>query len=593
MAAAAGTLRAPRVATMATLALLLVLVLVASLGGTVVAAVHSFPLARRPARARRAFDLPARAWAPASGVTNADDGVVFVAAAAPPQRARGALPEQEMLGDLVTLGEYFLALDVGGQTVNVQIDTGSSTLAVPLRSCTNCLPHDHRLDLDKTPTPSSYVKCGSSVCRANSCHMYDQCSACSRRSKACCSTIDPDKCGFFLTYADGSGASGALVQADVTMANITVPVVFGAILSVSQGFENNIVDGILGMAFKGLACNPTCVVPIFDVLVKEGKVERDVFAICTGRNGGVLTLGGSNPALYDGALKYVPLIRRRESHFYDVGIHAVRIDESNVRIPDFSDGIVDSGTTVLVIAPRAYAAFREYFQMHFCHVPGLCPEGRSHLSAKTRRVQIIRASPERAASMWQLHEVSLAKEAGVGSVSGVVREEPVTWFSPGYCGALTDAEVGQLPKITIVLSGGVELTLEPEMYMLKYEVESRLSWNPQVFRCLGMTYLPGLDRMENNVILGDVVMQKYYVEFDREKMRIGFAESRNCVHPYQEAWWTNDATDSGTGSGASGKHALSAGTLSGIFIASCLAWVYVLYLWTREAKRVNGYEPIS
>lgn len=574
----------------------------------------SVPLRKRAPKASNAFGMHfARAWAPPpfelTQEQHTENGHVV-----PRSEVFGdqsmlldekelVLPEQDLFGDLVTLGEYYLELPVGGQVVNVQIDTGSSTLAVPLKQCINCHPWDHRLDLDAQPGRSSFVSCSSPECRPNMCKaIRGQCSVCSKNTRACCSGLMPKQCGFFLQYVDGSGAKGALVQADVSLGGLTVPLKFGAILSVTKGFENDIVEGILGMAFKSLACNPTCVLPLFDALVESGQVKRDVFSVCTGRHGGMLTLGGSNPAMYKGSLEYVPIAKLgKQPHFYNVAVSGAKVGQHDVSVPSFSDGIVDSGSTVLVVAPRAYSALRKHFQTYYCHVPGLCP--RSTRRWRESDTKIIRVAPDSSAKLWKIYESANLFHSGNESSKADrdamfdshdadtehVSRMPSTWFAPGYCAVLSDKYIRMLPDITIKLTNGVELTIEPELYMLKYEQRRRFSFRKIVYRCLGMVYLPGLERMENNIILGDVVMQKYYVEHDRENMRLGFAVSQNCVRPsakpQSSSRWRRNADGSLR---RVGNRALSPAALFALAGAAIFAWIVVIALCARDARELEA-----
>lgn len=564
----------------------------ASAGGRV-----SVPLTRRPKPARAAFAPPShRRWSPERGVGKeaaaVDSSSEEHAAAATVGTADA---EQPMYGDLTTLGEYYLELPVGGQVINVQLDTGSSTLAVPLESCANCRPAARRFDLAKAGPNAALVPCSAAACAPDTCHAYGRrgaCSACDAESNACCSTVVPDKCGFFLQYADGSGAAGALVEAEVTLAGMTTPLVFGSILRVSRGFESAAVDGILGMAFGSLACNPTCVTPLFDALVKSGQVEHDVFSLCTGPHGGTLSLGGSDPSMFEGDLQYVPLSSRRKvRHFYDVDIAGVKVGGRSEELPDFSDGIVDSGTTVLVVAPRAYHALRKYFQTHYCNVPGLCAKaahggaGRGHTA---RDVDIIHVSPEQAALVWQHRMQNVTREAGEDDDFAPDEDSGRTWFAPGYCAMLTDADVAKLPSISIVLAGGVQLEVSAEDYMLRYEQPSQYPWTRIEFRCLGIAPLPGLGDMENNVIIGDTWLQKFYVEYDRENMRLGFAPSENCVPPGQERTpWLQDGRNEDEGP-TQGSSALSPMFLVSLVFGSVVSWSIVLALC---CCRKNGDAP--
>lgn len=185
----------------------------------------------------------------------------------------------------------------------------------------------------------------------------------------------------------------------------------------------------------------------------------------------------------------MPLAPRRRHAprlFYDVAVTGVTVGGASVAVPDLATAIVDSGTTVVVLAPAAFGALKAHFQTHYCHVPGLCPPG--------------------------------------GRPRGGHPE--ATWFQPGYCATLTDADVAALPALTFHL-GGVPLSLEPSEYMLRFEA-GRL-----VYRCLGITYLDGLQEQEAQAILGNVLLIKYYTLYDRAGDRVGFAPSTGCVRDGQ------------------------------------------------------------
>lgn len=523
------------------------------------------PLSRRPVPASRAFSHAHRPWAwhpslPAHPRLRAP--------AALPAAAR--LPQHPMEGNIATLGEYYLTLTFGGQPINVQVDTGSSTLAVPLAQCRNCKPRDHRLDLDAASGTAGLITCDAPACQRNTCNVIPTCITCSRASRACCSNVDPDACGFFLRYADKSAASGALVQADVAIAGMEVPLAFGGILDETDDFENDNVDGIFGMAYPVLACNPSCVTPLFDTLVQAQKVKHDIFSLCTAPNGGTLTLGGSSEHFYDGELQYVPMLKRGISkHFYDVAVKKVMVGGVKVKVPDFADGIVDSGTTVLVLAPRAYKALKDHFQANYCGVPGLCV-GKNGRQIKPTQV---------------FSAPSLLSGKQTANMSTTLIREDVSWFSPGYCARLNAHHISMLPNITIELDNHVQLVLDPGTYMLEYEETLTFAWEKVTYRCLGLTFLDGLETMENNAILGNTVLQKYFVEYDRENNRIGFAVAKNCVDP--EARLLGLGSSIGPEGGQSVPHWM----VVGLIFASVIAWVMLVSACARDKQR-SEYRPI-
>jgi hypothetical protein len=58
------------------------------------------------------------------------------------------------------------------------------------------------------------------------------------------------------------------------------------------------VDGILGLAFPALNCNPTCTEPAYETLLRKasGASGKLIFAMCFGDRGGKLVLGGDGRA---------------------------------------------------------------------------------------------------------------------------------------------------------------------------------------------------------------------------------------------------------------------------------------------------------
>lgn len=540
--------------------ILITLIAVTTLIPISIAQLFDVPLSRRPVSAARAFSHVNRPWAPVPSHPVA------------PLRNRFSnttrLRDQPLYGNIATIGEYYTTLYFGGQPINVQVDTGSSTIAVPLKQCRNCRPHDNRLDLQAANGNSGYIPCDSSACRPHVCGAMRACSVCSKRNGACCASDAPKACGFYLLYADRSGASGALVQTDVSVAGLTVPLIFGAVLRETEQFENENVDGIFGMAYSSLACNPTCVDPLFDTLVKMGKVGRNTFSICTATNGGTVTLGGSNPHYHEGDLQYVPLSHGLVKHFYGVDVNHVTIGGKRVHVPNFTDAIVDSGTTVLVLAPSAYNAIKDYFQSNYCQVPGLC-------AGSSRQIESIRII-ERAQSNADLQGENL-------NVTGKIADDK-TWFNPGYCARLSQKYVDMLPDIVISLNGA-DLVLDADTYMLKYEQRSTFAWETVTYRCLGLSPLEGLQHMENNVILGNTVLIKYFIEYDRENDRVGFAISKNCADPSRRSAPENLE-------GIPKARGLPSWVIALLALACVAAWISLIVMCVKEAQTRSGYTEI-
>lgn len=364
------------------------------------------------------------------------------------------------------MGEYFSIVEIGGKKIRVQVDTGSSTLAVPMRGCTSCIKKANRYSLEDSPHAKA-IQCNDQACAADRCTA--NCAVCSER-RACCSSQRPEHCGFSLRYADGSAVSGSLIQDEVQWGSLRASVTFGGILKNSPNFERPEVDGILGMAYKSLACNPSCFDPPFDSFVKKGLVD-DVFSICMTSKGGKLMLGGYDPAVSKTDVKYIPLTHSGAQRYYRVTLSgSLDIGGTKVTMPNFRAAIVDTGTTLIVTSTRTFATLKDYFQRKYCDVPELC---------------------------------------GTDS-----------WFQSGMCVSISEADLKRLPDLTLTVGGELELVLRPVDYMLSYTRAGK------TYRCVGIMGMDGLGGM---VVLGNTLMQRYVTVYDRRNGRMGFAEAAdNC-----------------------------------------------------------------
>lgn len=331
-----------------------------------------------------------------------------------------------------------------------------------MTGCKSCIPKSNRYSVADTKFAKA-VTCDSDQCAADRCTV--SCQVCSTHG-ACCSPERPKECGFSLRYADGSAASGSLITDEVTWGDLRTNVTFGGILNNSPNFERPEVDGILGMAYKSLACNPSCFDPPFDSFVKQGLVE-DVFSICMTATGGKLMLGGYKPSVAKTPVKYVPLYLSDPARYYRVRLTgSLKIGDKMVAMPNFKTAIVDTGTTLIVTSTRTFAKLKQHFQDNYCIVPELCGED--------------------------------------------------SWFQSGMCVSLSEEDMKNLPTLTFNLEAGLNLYLRPEDYMLEYRRGSKS------YRCVGIMGMDGLGGM---VVLGNTMMQRYVTVYDRQNGRVGFAEA--------------------------------------------------------------------
>lgn len=369
------------------------------------------------------------------------------------------------------MGEYYTRITLGAQPVRVQVDTGSSTLALPLAECEKCLPSDQRYNPKVSKTGKArVVSCMNEACTRDMCSVH-KCSKCSAHD-ACCADENPAACGFMLAYGDQSFARGALMVDTMGWGNVSASVVFGGILLDSTGFERSMVDGIMGMAYKSLACNPTCVEPPFQQLVKAGVVE-DSFSICITGQGGKLVLGAFEKSLAAGEMKYVPMALSDPPTFYTVNVtNYMTVGGRRVGVPNLRAGIVDSGTTLVVVSQATFVVLLKHIIQFNCDIPGLCNTDRP-------------------------------------------------WFMPAACVKLPEEYLAKMPNITFHVTGDgttLDLELRPDDYMLKMTGEKR------EYRCVGIMAMKQMQE-GTDIIFGNTVMQRYVTHYDRKNKRMGFAPS--------------------------------------------------------------------
>mmetsp|Transcript_948 Transcript_948/g.1837 ORF Transcript_948/g.1837 Transcript_948/m.1837 type:complete len:652 (-) Transcript_948:92-2047(-) len=380
-----------------------------------------------------------------------------------------------LYGGITDVGEYYIQVKVGGQMVRVQIDTGSSSMALPMISCSSCRHGDKRYDPDKSTSESGprNIGCGSAECDMGSCST--RCGSCDSNNQACCASGDMSSvCGFFLAYGDGSGCAGALVEDEIEWApGMVARGTFGAMLSASSDFERSKVDGILGLAYPALACNPTCVTPVYDSL-REKIGFPDKFSMCTTNSGGRMVLGAMDASMAaDGAeMKYVPTLR--ESPFYAIKMldESLYVGGDKVPVTGLKAAIVDSGTTLMILSRAAFNKVKTWLRENKCDTfPGLCGED--------------------------------------------------SWFKPGDCVDISSEELEQLPTIGLYVgdeNNRVLLELKPEHWMLKYKASARNN-----YRCVGFHWMDSVGGID--VILGNTLQMRYAVLYDRENWRVGFVEA--------------------------------------------------------------------
>ncbi|KAG8513859.1 Cathepsin D [Galemys pyrenaicus] len=111
-------------------------------------------------------------------------------------------------------------------------------------------------------------------------------------------------------------------------------------------------DGILGMAYPRISVNN--VVPVFDNLMEQKLVEKNIFSFYLNRDpnaqpGGELMLGGTDPKFFKGPLTYHNVTREA---YWQIHMDQLEVGSGLTLCKGGCEAIVDTGTS-LVVGPVA------------------------------------------------------------------------------------------------------------------------------------------------------------------------------------------------------------------------------------------------
>ena len=219
--------------------------------------------------------------------------------------------------------EYLCPVTVGGQTLNLQFDTGSSDFWVfssELAAAAQ-LGHD-RYDPTKSTTAKKIL--GSS---------------------------------WNIVYSDGAAAAGSVYNDTVTVGGLAVPnQAVELASSMSSDFTSDTdCDGIFGLGFVSMSnIKPVKRTNYFFTATQQGSIRRTVFTADLKRGKpGSYDFGLVNPTKFTGSITYTPVDNSRG--YWGFTSSGYGIDTTYIAYP--MPGILDTGTSILLLPGDVVSAY--------------------------------------------------------------------------------------------------------------------------------------------------------------------------------------------------------------------------------------------
>jgi hypothetical protein len=209
--------------------------------------------------------------------------------------------------------EYYATVSVGNppQKFKLDFDTGSSDLWFPSISCSDC----------KGKT------------------LYNP-----RKSK----TYKKDGRPWNITYGDQSHSGGIMAKDDVNLAGLIIKnQAIEMATSISGQFEQDTIDGLLGLAFPSISTVSGTKTPV-ENLITQGLIKNPIFGVFLGKHsqggGGEYVFGGYDKTKVGGTLTTVPV--DNSQGFWQINVDSMSM--GGQKTSSAFSGILDTGTTLLL-----------------------------------------------------------------------------------------------------------------------------------------------------------------------------------------------------------------------------------------------------
>ena len=186
-----------------------------------------------------------------------------------------------------------------------------------------------------------------------------------------CSCTANDRCSFYQGYQEGSAYRGFMVSDQVYFGDShhtkedAFRFSFGCVSTETNMFYDQIADGILGMGMNRHLGGVSSQGPIYESMKKEGVIDKLMFNICLGKNGGWMQMGGYDQARLLEKPKWFKLTNPKAPNYRftlnGVSMHDHFMDGSK----SWNVAFVDSGTTYTYVPAQMWEALMANFD-YFC-----------------------------------------------------------------------------------------------------------------------------------------------------------------------------------------------------------------------------------
>lgn len=226
---------------------------------------------------------------------------------------------------------FWTAVQIGTDTFNLIIDTGSATTAVAGSNCPSC--------------PSAITP------------VYNS------KSSGSANTI---QITITSTYGDGSSWVGTVHSDIVTLDSVSGRLNFAVMHEQSNFFpstfcsdSSSIYQGILGLGYDSLLLAGTT--SFNDIITNHASTMSTVFSMQLCSASGKLWLGGSDMKYFNSYVQWIPVIH--ESYF-TVELNDVMYDNKSIGYSssDYGTVIVDSGSASFILPTNIYNNFIDIIQ---------------------------------------------------------------------------------------------------------------------------------------------------------------------------------------------------------------------------------------